>query len=406
MTELYPVFFATAVIFILSGIVILFFRLLNRRWWQKRWIRRSSLLLPLTGMTAILVWTLGIFALKKTVMIIGSSLAALSLVLIMALLLSLPISGIINFIHDWIEKRDKKSGGEAPDKTIPSKAAIPRRRFLKGAAAVVPAVALSTGISGVAHAFTDIKVYRKTVPFENLPPQLEGLRILHLSDIHIGYYVWLEHVATALEAARAYKPDLILATGDLSDRLDVYGELLDMMYRFDAPMGVYASLGNHEYYRGITQVRRIFGRSPVPLLVDDGLPIKCNGYPVYLAGADDPRYLSSRSSGFFQRTIDAALANAPSDAFTILMSHRPEGFDYAAETGVDLTLAGHHHGTQIGFDGRSVFEEVMPKKYLWGVYEKGPSRLYTSAGVGHWFPFRLGCPAEAPVLELTSRAAA
>jgi predicted MPP superfamily phosphohydrolase len=409
MTELYPVFFATAVIFILSGIVILFFRLLNRRWWQKRWIRRSSLLLPLAGMVAILVWTLGIFALKKTVMIIGSSLAALSMVLILALLLSLPISGIINFINDWIEKREKKSRGEVPVKAEPdatSMTAIPRRKFLKGAAAVVPVAALSTGISGVAHAFTDIKVYHKPVVFNNLPPQLEGLKILHLSDIHIGYYVWLEHVATALEAARAYKPDLILATGDLSDRLDVYGDLLDMIYRFDAPLGVYASLGNHEYYRGIKQVLKIFSQSPVPLLVNDGAVIEWNGYPVYLAGADDPRYLSRKETGFFKRTIDAAMTDVPSGAFSILMSHRPEGFDYAAETGVDLTLAGHHHGTQIGFGGRSVFEEMMPKKYLWGVYEKGPSRLYTSAGVGHWFPFRLGCPAEAPVLELTSRAAA
>jgi uncharacterized protein len=83
------------------------------------------------------------------------------------------------------------------------------------------------------------------------------------------------------------------------------------------------------------------------------------------------------------------------------MSHRPDAFDHAAVRGIDLTLAGHTHGGQIGMFGRSVFESYWPERYLWGRYERNGSQLYTSAGVGHWFPFRLGCPPEAPVIELT-----
>ncbi|RKX73418.1 MAG: hypothetical protein DRP60_11930 [Spirochaetes bacterium] len=75
--------------------------------------------------------------------------------------------------------------------------------------------------------------------------------------------------------------------------------------------------------------------------------------------------------------------------------------DFAAELGVNLTLAGHTHGGQIGVGGRSFFDWVLPYKYLWGHYTKdNGSQLYTSAGIGHWFPFRLGCPAEAPVFVL------
>jgi predicted MPP superfamily phosphohydrolase len=403
MTELYPVFFATAVFLVLSGLEIIFFKLLNKRWWQKKWIRRASFFLPLAGLISILVWTLGIFSFKKTIMIIGSAMAAVVLVLILALLLALPVSGIFNKIYDWLEKRAGRSRKEKtsePVGEIIDGEIIPRRRFLKGAAAVVPAISMSAGISGIAHAFTDIKVYKKPIYFEDLPPALEGLKILHLSDIHIGYYVWLDDIEKLLEDAGEFNPDIILATGDLSDRLDVYSDLLNLFNQFQAPLGVYGSIGNHEYYRGFDQVVRSFQKSSVPLLLNQGAVVTRNGASLYLAGADDPRYLSRRSSGFFRSTIDAAMSEAPSEAFSILLSHRPEGFDYAAEVDVDLVLAGHHHGTQVGLGGRSVFESVMPNKYLWGLYQSGSSQLYTSAGVGHWFPFRLGCPAEAPVLEL------
>ena len=70
---------------------------------------------------------------------------------------------------------------------------------------------------------------------------------------------------------------------------------------------------------------------------------------------------------------------------------------------MNLTLSGHTHGGQIGLGGRSIFEYLGgPGQYLWGEYNSGSGKLYTSAGVGHWFPFRLGCPAEAPVLVLRS----
>lgn len=396
MTELYPVFFAAAALVVLSALEILFFRLLNRRWWRYRLIRRASFLLPVSGLIAVAAWTLGLFALNKTVMIVGSLLTALILILILALLLSLPISGLVNFVHDVLEKRG--AGDTAADADF--SAVMPRRRFLRGVAALAPVVALSSGLSGVAHAFTDVTVYRRPIVCDGLPPELDGFRILHLSDIHIGYYVWLEHVERLLELAAVYTPDILLATGDLSDRLDVYGDLLRLFEQFHAPLGAFASVGNHEYYRGFTSVRKIFDRSRIPLLLNDGVITAKNGFPVYVGGADDPRYLSRMSGGFFRESIDRALASYSGKAFRILLCHRPVGFDDAAKRQVDLTLAGHTHGAQLGFAGRSLFEPMAPKSYLWGEYRRGRSLLYTTSGVGHWFPFRLGCPAEAPILEL------
>ena len=107
--------------------------------------------------------------------------------------------------------------------------------------------------------------------------------------------------------------------------------------------------------------------------------------------------------GRLRASVEASLQSAPSDAFYVLMSHRSQAFDTAAPLGVHLTLSGHTHGLQMGLAGRSLFEHLWPDSYIWGHYGGGATHLYTSAGVGHWFPFRLGCPPEAPLFTLTSK---
>ena len=135
---------------------------------------------------------------------------------------------------------------------------------------------------------------------------------------------------------------------------------------------------------------------------NSGTTIKIGGAELYVGGADDPVRMGQREKNhlFLQKSVGAAFDGAPSEAFHLLMSHRPEGLDVAAEQGIAFTVSGHTHGAQVGFNGRSVLEPWMPQAYLWGHYRKGGSQLYTSAGVGHWFPFRLGCPPEAPVYVL------
>jgi predicted MPP superfamily phosphohydrolase len=395
MAEFFPVFFSLACLAILGGLEILLIKLLNRRWWQKRLIRGSAFILPGVGLITISVWVAGIYLEKKTIMFAGATLTALDLILILALMLSLPISGLINFIHDRMEKRQK---GQQPTDTRGVN--MPKRRLLKSAAAVMPVAALTSGLSGIANAFADVRVYKIDVPIPNLPPDLEGLKILHISDIHIGYYIELQDVEAVLEMARPFAPDLILATGDISDRLEVYGDCLDLMDQFNAPLGTYASIGNHEYFRGFRQVRRIFDKNPVPLLLNEGALLRKGNTEIYIGGADDPRSMRRIDESFFHQTIERSLRDAPGDSFKILMSHRPNAFDIAASYDIPLTFAGHTHGGQFGFAGQSIFETFFSGKYLWGLYENGSSRMYTSSGVGHWFPFRLGCPAEAPIIEL------
>ena len=135
--------------------------------------------------------------------------------------------------------------------------------------------------------------------------------------------------------------------------------------------------------------------------MNEGLTVPVGAATLYLGGVDDPRFLRSPASyAQLRNSVEQAVSASPSDAFTVLLSHRSQALDYAAPTGTDLILAGHTHGFQLGMAGRSFFEPFFPERYIWGHYEKGRTQLYTTAGVGHWLPFRFGCPPEAPIITL------
>jgi predicted MPP superfamily phosphohydrolase len=279
---------------------------------------------------------------------------------------------------------------------------LERRQFLRRSLAIVPAL----GAAGVSHglysAHTQARIPEIPLSYPGLPPALEGLKIMQISDLHIGPYVYLGDLEQLLERVARAEPDLVLVTGDICDHKPDYLAALRLLESVSARLGVYASLGNHEYIRGIGRIRRHFDQTAIPLLVDEGLALSVSDATLYLGGADDPRFLRSHQSYERLRTsVEKAVAHAPSDAFTLLMSHRSQALDYAAPLGgVDLILAGHTHGFQLGVAGRSFFQPFLPDSYIWGHYEKGSTQLYTTAGVGHWLPFRFGCPPEAPLFTL------
>ncbi len=394
MSELYPVIFGFIFIAILGAVSVLFLYLLNPPWWKHRWVRLAVYIIPLLGGIAIILWALGVKSGSRFLTGIGATGAAMTAVVEIALLLSLPVSGAFQAIGRILRKiRHTLAGSGRIDKN--------RRLVLKSAAAAFPLLAISTGVGGVVRSFKGVRLPLLSFSYLQMPPALEGLKILQLSDSHLGFYVVLEHLEKLLIDAEKHKPDIVLITGDVADDLSILPEALKMISQLNPPLGCYACLGNHEYYRGIDEVRRIYDKAPVSLLVNEGTTIDVDGTALYIAGVDDPRWMSRDNSRFLHDSVDKCLEAAPGDAFKIFMCHRPEGFDRAAGRGVELTLAGHTHGGQIGIGGKSFFEMVSSYKYLWGHYIKGNgSQLYTTSGVGHWFPFRLGCPQEAPLIEL------
>jgi hypothetical protein len=378
------------------GVVqVLFFRLFSPQWWKRRWLRRASWLLPAAGLLTVLAWGTGEWYAVDWLAYPGALLTVLLFVLEVALFLSLPITGIIHFVNWGL---DKIAGRK--HKEVQSEVSDKRRRFLRAAAAAVPMAALTAGGTGVVGSFREVKVHLLPMYFRDLPSGLDGMRLLHISDLHLRHYVTLDDLSQLVENAEPFKPDLTLVIGDISDDLSILLDSLKLIDQLHPPMGTFASLGNHEYYRGIGEVLRIFKSSPFPLMVDKGVHLNRGGSPLYLAAIDDPRAVGGDHRQFFVNRIDKALGDQNGDDFTVLMSHRPDAFDHAAARDIPLTLSGHTHGGQIGVGGRSVFDPIWPNRYLWGEYRKNESQLYTSSGAGHWFPFRLGCPTEAPVIEL------
>jgi uncharacterized protein len=279
--------------------------------------------------------------------------------------------------------------------------ASPRRRaFLQAGMAAIPASAV--GGSGAGFHAADDPPRLPVIPlrFPDLHPDLEGLRILHLSDLHLGAGRRAADLEAFLQRAAAERPDLIVLTGDVADDLGELAEALRIVHRHRPRLGVYAALGNHEYLHDIDVTRPIYERSAVPLLVDRGVTLAVGAARLYVAGVDDC-FGKGHDARFYDQATARCAAGAPADAFRLLLCHRPRGFFAAAAHGFDLTLSGHTHGGQVGLFGVSALQPFLRGEPLWGAYQRGGKRLYTTSGFGHWFPFRLGCPAEAPILVLT-----
>jgi predicted MPP superfamily phosphohydrolase len=287
----------------------------------------------------------------------------------------------------------------APATTSKLASTLSRRTLIHGTAASLPLLAMSRTARGFSTANDpqQLKIVRMRYP--NLPPRLHGLRILHLSDLHLGVSFHVSDLEALLERARAHAPHLIVLTGDVIDDPSELAPALQAVHDFRAPLGAFASIGNHEYLHDIAVTRPIYDRSPVPLLLDRGATIKLGDARIWIAGANDP-IREHDLGGFLASSVERCIAHAPADAFKLLLSHRPEGFLPGAARGFDLTLSGHTHGHQIGIGGKSILEVVDGKDLQWGSYTRGDKQLYTTSGFGHWFPFRVGCPTEAPIVIL------
>jgi predicted MPP superfamily phosphohydrolase len=393
-----PFIFILCVLAFLGLVVILLLKYLNKNWWKNKIVRHIAIIMPFVGGVGIAIWLIGYFTRSIPISGVGSIITIIILITYLALIISLPVSSVFNITNRWLERRANKShAGE------PRKIDVTRRNLLKLTAMAFPATAVTVGGGGLANAFQKTNVYLLPLEFENLPLELTGMRILHLSDSHLGIYRMLDDFEEILTRADKFKPDIILFTGDIADELHLLPDALKMAASIKPKYGAYASLGNHEYYRGIHEVLTAFDKSEISLLRSSGQAIDIQGASLYLAGADDPVSMRKDNSAFLKRTVEKSLDGAPSEAFYLLISHRPESFDAASEFDINLTLAGHTHGGQVGLGGQSIWRNIMPNSYLWGKYTDGSAQMYLSSGIGHWLPFRLGCPPEAPIIELTQK---
>lgn len=373
--------------------------LLLRTWWRSRVVRASAWIA--IGVTALglAAWAAGRGLHARGVMRAGIDVSWTMLAFVLPLAVVVPLTALAARAVQAIAARRKKSAAEG----VPDDARLVRRRdVIQWSAASVPLATMTASGVGLASAAREPLLTEVPMRIAGLPRALERLRILQLTDLHLGPYRTLKDLDFVLGeiAARGAPPDLIAITGDIADDLTVLLPALRAVAALSPRLGVFACPGNHEYFHRIGDVMRIFDKSPVPLLMDQGTSIAVDDAVLRVSGVTDPVRLHGDVTQMHRASLDRALDGAPSDATHLLLCHRPSGFVPASERGIALQLSGHTHGGQVGLFGRSVFEPLLRDRYLRGPYERGASRLYTSAGFGHWFPFRLNCDAEAPTLIL------
>ncbi|MBP1764925.1 MAG: putative metallophosphoesterase [Firmicutes bacterium] len=360
---------------------------------QKRWIRVAY-----WSITAVMtIATLASWTFYTTgIPVVGFTIGfAWILGLLFMLPLLLLVQGVVFCKKRW--NKTEKTGQDKLDGDT-----MTRRDFLQHAATTVPALGLGVSVNGVFDA-ADIVVQRHNLVMPDFPAGIGKLKIAQISDTHIGPFFSIEKLDQVLSMLQREKPDMLVITGDLIDNLDELTATMERLEKFHAtlPKGVYYCLGNHEYFRDLDRIRRVWKNSPATLLVNNSQQIIAGEKPVYLLGVDFPWVPRGASSdGKRQDYLQRALQNVPKGAFSLLASHHPDFITDAFQAGIPLTLTGHTHGGQVGLFGQS----ILPLKYQYmrGLYRQEQSYGYVSTGTGQWLPFRLGCPAEITMFTLAS----
>ncbi len=204
------------------------------------------------------------------------------------------------------------------------------------------------------------------------------LRILHLTDLHVERWTHREQVV--MEQAQALQPDLILLTGDylnlsyLNDPTALRDAQV-LLGSLQARYGVFAVNGTTE---DTLQMSEMIARTPVRMLDDEMVRLELDEGVINLVGVTDWSFDHN------QGALERLMASAPSDEYVVLLHHTPDLIETAAQTGVDLYLAGHTHGGQIrapGYGAIVTFSRYG-KLYEAGRYQVGPTTLYVSRGLG------------------------
>ena len=208
-----------------------------------------------------------------------------------------------------------------------------------------------------------------------------------------------EHLLEAVRLTNALKPDAIVLTGDLVNSSWHYIQpCAEIISQFQAPLGVFAVLGNHDYWVGfLNHMLQSVRETGIVLLRNEAVPITRGRSTLYFVGIDD---LWLRLAN-----IKRALETVPDNACKIALMHEPDFADISAQAEIDLQLSGHSHGGQVRLPG--IGPLILPKygeKYPMGAYQVGNfTRLYTTRGVGVLPPgVRFNCPPEITLLTLTT----
>ena len=302
-----------------------------------------------------------------------------------------------------------------PDLSISTGNEISRSTFISWLGLALGGTLFGTLLWGFSNKYK-YEIRRIALSFPNLPNSFKGLKVIHISDIHSGSFNDKVAVQRGVDMILKEKPDLILFTGDLvNDRHEEMFDYKEIFSHLNAPMGVFSTLGNHDYgdytswpsemakkqnLENLKQLQKAMGWR---LLMNEHVVFERNGEKIALLGIEN-----FGAKGRFPKygRMQDAYPGTEKISFKILMSHDPSHWDYQVKKeykDIDLMLSGHTHGMQFGLE--NPYFKWSPVQWMYkqwaGLYEDGKQKLYVNRGFGFiGYPGRVGIMPEITVLEL------
>jgi predicted MPP superfamily phosphohydrolase len=272
-----------------------------------------------------------------------------------------------------------------------------RRRFFQTAYAAVFAAPPAVLAYGVFIGRHQLFLREQNLEIPNLAPELDGLRLVQLTDIHLSPFLSRAELQRAVDMANETRAHIALVTGDLITTFrDPLDDCLDILAQLRADAGVFGCMGNHEIYASAeAYVEREGARRGMRFLRSAAAPLRFGNAVLNLAGVDYQRLRRRYLVGAEKLVVPGAL--------NVLLSHNPDVFPVAARQGYDLTISGHTHGGQIRLEFLNA--DLNPGRfytpYVDGVYRRGPASIFVSRGIGTIaVPARLGAPPEVSLVRL------
>ncbi len=274
-----------------------------------------------------------------------------------------------------------------------------RRRALNVAGNLVLAAPFAVVGYGTFIERTNFHVREVDLPIGNLASGLDGLRILQLSDIHMGAFLSEKELAKVVDAGKEQRPHLAVVTGDLiSMRGDPLDACIRQLARVKADAGVFGCMGNHERYAlAEDYCEEAAARLGLRFLRKEAQILRFGADTLNLAGVDH----QSRHGG--KQYLTAVENLKAANAFNLLLSHNPDVLPVAAGQGWDLMLSGHTHGGQINVEilDQSITPARFLTPYIYGIYHAQNTTAYVTRGIGSiGIPARIGAPPEITVIRL------
>lgn len=278
----------------------------------------------------------------------------------------------------------------------------------------IPFLSLTYGVIRNAYRY---KVFRQSVPITGLPEELDGLRIVQISDIHSGSFTFTDPVRNAVDLINREAADLVFFTGDLvNSRADEMDQFVEIFDKIKAKHGIFSVLGNHDYgdyhdwpsqeakVKNFEKLKTTHRRLGWELLLNEHRQVEVNGQKIAVIGVENysahPRFPKYGD-------LPSAYTGAEDSALKLLLSHDPTHWrDQVLNDFQDIaiTFSGHTHGMQFGVEIPG-WIKWSPIKYVYkdwaGMYQNGNQFLYVNRGLGFLgYPGRVGILPEITVLEL------